>query len=263
MNLARRQIFAIVAIVAVLILSAPALLAQEAKSASSPRPPGSETANAVILVQYADVDEVAMVLHSFRNTLGGSISVSDGLKAISVSGSPTFVEACKEAAKKLDVPPVPARSIELTFTVLVASKTGGAGDDMPAGLRGVAEQLKKIAVFKSIRVADVQIVRVRDGGKPEVKGVASPGEAGGARISYEIRAGAANRVASDKEVRIRLTKLWMAGHPDKNGEDSNSPIHTTFSSDVEFSEGQKVVIGSLGVTETDSLILVVQARDVE
>jgi hypothetical protein len=268
MRLEGRNALAAVVIIAVLILSASVLPAQEAKGPSSPAspqsPPSSETANAVIPVQYADVNELAEVLTAFiKGPLGGHMAVSPKLRVISVEGSKAFVEVCKEAARKLDVPPVPARSIELTFTVLVASKAGGASEGIPVELQSVVEQLKKLAAFKNLRLADMQAVRVTDGRSVEVQGALDPMEQGAVQVAYSIKIKSASRKASEKEVRISLAQLSMEASVHVRREQSSSAFDRLLSSDIEFSEGQKAVVGTMGVTGTDSLILVVQARDVE
>ncbi len=87
--------------------------------------------SAVFNVRYADVDHIRDVLEAIRSPLGGSIRADSQMKVIVVSGVKEMVDACGAAIKNLDVPPVPAKHVDLAIYIIRASKASGPSECPP------------------------------------------------------------------------------------------------------------------------------------
>src|SRR5438093_1567742 len=77
----------------------------------------------VFVVKHVLVSDLARVLSVFPAELSGR----DNMHVLSVSAAPAVVAAIEETIKRLDVPPPPTRSVEVTLYVLECSVSADAG----------------------------------------------------------------------------------------------------------------------------------------
>jgi hypothetical protein len=226
-------------------------------------------ANAVIPIQHADVKEVADVLRTFQGVLGGRVVPNPELRVIAVSGPKELVAACEEAIKKLDVPSKPARSVDLTFFLLIASRqAGGSSAEVPPDLERVCDQLKGVTGFKSFRLVDTMLLRAKEGSGAEQKGLLPTLTQGGNAKPYWIRFNYAHLTPGEKTLRIQLSGLRLGAELENltasSGASSISTHDAGISTDIEFGEGQKAVVGVTGAgAHGDALVLVVAGKTAE
>ncbi len=263
----KRRAFSITGLVAALTLLATGMAtfiyAQVPSSTShSGAVVENQITSAIIPVRNADVNEVAKVLETFRGQLGGVVKANAALRVISVSGSKALVKACEAAAQKLDVPPKPRQDLLLTFYVLRASREEMPKGKVPTDLEPVVSQVRKLGAFKSFYLLDSQAVRVRPGNGAEVGGAMVGESSAEGDVPYRIAFESADRTAPKQNVHIRLKGLELKAQIHWWNKKTLRTAPLILKTDVDFTEGQKAVIGTTGIPGSrDALLLVVTARD--
>lgn len=251
--------------VAVAVLAAclfpfpPVAVAQEAQEVS----PGRD--QRIVEVEHADPERLASVLRVFRV----SVQSHPDMRLITIAGETADVEAAAEAARRLDVPPEPTRSIEVTAHVLGASKREDLPRGVPPPLEEVAGQLREVFGYRGVELVDSVVLRVRDRAEGQVSGVMSEG-LGEATIPYQL---GFNRVSvvngSDDEVRIdgllfeaRINLDEPVGDPPQGTRSRSDLVRLV--TDLEVQGGQKAVVGKAAAGgETQALILVIEAEVID
>jgi hypothetical protein len=229
-----------------MLMSLP-LFPQEAKQEPKPQEP---QAQAVIMLRYADPEEIRRLLAPFAV----SATANRELKAIAVNGSRAAVAAYEEAVKRLDVPSPPQKNIELTAYILEAGRQPGAGRSVPPGLEGVVKQLEAVFQFQSMRVLDTAVLRGRVGQQVAASGFASFGAELGPAL-YQINLWP---WADEKSQTVRVNQLRLRMQIPKTDKQA------TLEANVDVKEGQHVVVGKTGLDGPDrALIIVLSARIVE
>ncbi len=249
-----------VAVLAAFSFTAPAA-AQEAERAEVAP---TKQAQRIVEVRHADPDQLARVLRVFRV----GVRSHPELGLITLEGGAEDVAAAAEAARRLDVPPEPTRSIELTVHVLGASRGGDAGGSVPPALEEVARQLREVFGYRSVDLVDTLLLRVRDRGEGMVRGILSGPAAG---IPYRLGLNKVFLADGAEGGSVRIDGLIFEASTPSSGEvapgeseDAQTPYHkgflTTLVTDVDVQVGQKAVVGKAatgGVRE--GLILVLEA----
>jgi hypothetical protein len=180
------------------------------------------------------------------------------------------VAAAVAAARSLDLPPQPTRSVEITAHVLGASKTAQLSGAVPSELEEVARQLKQVFGYRGVELVDSLSIRARDRGEALVTGAFSQGE-DLEPAPYRLGFNRASVVDGPDARSVRLDGLrfmaelrrWRASTPQgEPGRIVSSEVNLT--TDVEVREGQKAVVGKAATDgERDSLILVVEVKVIE
>ncbi len=260
-----RTLFPHVLLGCVLLMAAPSLTrvaAQEDHEAASPKT-ARENINATALfsIKYVDVMDVAKVLDGFRQQIGGSVQPNEKLKVIAVSGPTVLVEACREAVRRLDVPPQPTPDLNLTFYLLSASKHPADSGPIPADLQAAVNQMKKLASLQGFRLLDTSTIRVQEGRGAQVTGNIPPLAADMEQIPYILSFASADRIGSQGSGRIRLRGLSLKAAVSLRDQKSASVSTCGLNTDVEFGDKQVAVVGTTGIQGTnDALLLVVMAH---
>jgi hypothetical protein len=237
----------VVSVVMALVLAAPALAAAQestpeakAAAAASPSPAASPEARRgvrpgdvqkVFVINHVGVNDLVRVLSVFPAELSGMDR--DNRRVLSVSAAPAVVAAIEETIKRLDVPPPPIKSVEITAYVLECSASGDAGT-LPQDLQGVLVQLKKIFNYSGCALARTLYARGADG----------------SRFAAEFNERAAGRyelhgrveVSSSATPIVRLSGIELVTW--------SGSARSRLSGDVDIHDGQRVVLGRLGITES-------------
>jgi hypothetical protein len=207
----------------------------------------AQTTGKVISLQYIKPDRAAMIAKAFGD--GGRVrpEYRDDWAKIILSGPAELLDLVDREIKKVDVPEVPAQNIECTFYILAA----GDGT-LPDDLAGVAKQVKALLNINSLRLIDSIQVRTREGRNAEASGVM--GRSTERPNLYQLRIGEITAQGNDKARTIRMTNLNF-GSKIASG---NNYLDTGFNTNVDFREGQKIVIGksSLDISGTPYFVVV-------
>lgn len=253
-------------IAALLLLAAVSYAAQENKNAQS-KPPASSDAAAngtadehparrtasvekLFVLKYADPGPVINLVRA----LGGIGSENAQLRAIAVTAEPHAMGVIEDAIKQLDVPSAAPRNIELTVYLVVGTDAeGGVGNPVPKELESVVTQIRSAFPFKNYRQLDVVEARTRTGEKLHTSsdGGKVDGTAGGTVfINVDIQSvGLAQDGATVRLDHMDATIFWPEMH---------NPLSVRTSVDV--GEGQKVVVGRIGVSHDQALFVVLTAH---
>jgi len=244
-------------LLAVLMVSAAtAAAAQESGSADKAPSPGASAAPSpearrgvrpgdvqkVFIIHHVGVNDLVRVLLVFPAELSGM--ERDNLRVLSVSAAPAVVAAIEETIKRLDVPPPPIKSVEITTYVLECSASGEPGT-LPPDLQGVLAQLKKTFNYSGCALA--RTLFTRGSSDSRFGGDFSERAAGRYELNGRVQ------VDSNEPPTVRLRGIELVN--------SFPGGRSRLSGDIEVRGGQKVVLGRLGVTETGKdQIVVLTAR---
>jgi hypothetical protein len=238
----------------------------EEPKAGTPRGP---LVQRVFVIKHADVSQLVRVLGIFPAQI--TFSTHPEMTVLGVSASPAVVAAIEETIKRLDVPPPPVKSVELTGYILDAVAQPGAQTSVPAELESVVTQLKRTFNFAAYRLSDTLIARVRDdaGLNVEALGPGSPDSPGrrthalrASRVAITAREGVS--VVSLRNLRFNVQVPIPVG---ATGTGASSYQYKDVGAQADYldiREGQKVVVGKTGVGDGgDALILVLTAKVVD
>jgi hypothetical protein len=226
------------------------LAAQEQK-----KPESEPKVQKLFILKYADPGKIGQLAAIF----GAGVTPNSELHALAVVASPDVMSAIEDAIKRLDVPAPASQNVELTvYYVLGGDAENAAAGPIPKDLDRVVAQLNKTFPFKNYRLLDALTLRTRNGGGADTSG--APGSLGSGVITTQFRMQSASVSADGSTVRIDKMRAGVR-MPFPTGQ----PGQFTFSdlglsTDADIKEGQKVVIGRLGVGRDQALFLVLTAK---
>lgn len=240
-----------------LLLMALPLAAQEEKKAEA-KPVA--TVQKLFVLKYADPQNVRNLLQVFH----ASIDSNREMRVLAVDATPETMAAIEDAIKRLDVPAAAPANIDLTVYLVVGheSESPSAGASIPKDLDGVVTQLKSAFAFKSYSLLDVLALRTRTGQQ------ASTTSSGGA---VPVGPGSTTQPVVTT-LRINTTGIGSDGatvHINSLMASLKMPVGTTngftyqdlgLNTDIDIKEGQKVVIGRLGISKDQALFLVMTVK---
>lgn len=219
--------------------------------------------NQIFEVRHRDpvrLEEVLQALGSGRR--GAVIDASRDFKTLTVRDFPENLATIEAAIKRLDVPAPPSSDIDLRLFVMLASPTPeGTVAELPAEIRGAAQQLQSAFGYKGFRLLTPIIQRSREGHAP-TRGageISATGIGGisdrnvGLRYSYEIR------TISRTQEPGGANAIDLSGFVfDLSGQLGNARI----ASDLSINPGEQVIVGSASLNRT-ALILILSAAVVK
>ena len=154
----------------------------------------------VFIIKHVHVNDLARILSVFPAELSGM--ERDNPRVLSVSAAPAVVAAIEETIKRLDVPPPPIRSVEITAYVLECASSGEAGI-LPQDLQGVLVQLRKTFNYSGCALARTLFAR----GSEDSRFGAEFNERGGGNLSAQRpRRGGLERAADRAPARDRASR---------------------------------------------------------
>jgi hypothetical protein len=238
-------------IAALLMLAALSWAAQDNKNA--PTKPPNVILEKLFVLKYADPGPVMNLVRA----LGGQGNENTQMRAIAVTAETRAMGVIEDAIKQLDTPAAAPKNIDLTVYLIVGTDAESAvGNPVPKELESVVAQLKGAFPFKDYRQVDSIELRTRtgervgttsDGGR--VNGVTN----GTIRTNFGIRAAGLSQDGST----VRLDNMEAAIH--WPGMDNVLAL----SASVDVKEGQKVVVGRIGVAHDQALFVVLTAHVVQ
>ncbi len=239
-------------------------------------------------IRNADAQALARLVQNVMRDRDTRVNENLALKAISVgSYEPTDLQAAEELIKRFDVPRAETaagapRNIEVVAYMVLAGKSGTAGDAVPTELDPVVKQLKAVFGYSDFRLMDTAVLRVREGQTSDTSGNAGMVDPNlpAAPWIYQMKLKATTAQASPKGNVIRIDGFrfglripypTMTMQTGQTGSGGGALLNTQFqytevgfSTDLDIREGQKVVVGKSKVDRTgNAFILVLTAKAVD
>jgi len=262
-----------------MLLFAPnqAALAQAKKTDKPAEPPASTKpqpaaerqpqVQKVFAIKHGDVNAIAQTLRIFPV----DVRPNRELQVIGVGGPAALLPTIEDAIRRLDVPPVAPKNVELTVYLLLASDQESGSGSLPPDLQSVMKQLMATFAFKGFRAIDTLVLRSRDKQKADARGLAKLDPDIPNPSSYMFSYQAASVSSDEKGPTIRLDDLRFTARivVKKKQEEPSAvtgyeSIEAGFGTNVDVREGQKVVVGKAAVGGTNTaLILVITAKVLE
>ncbi len=204
----------------------------------------------VILLKYIKADSAFVIANAFGD---GKVNVQRDPRAqmLVLSGPPDLLTAIENAIQKADVPEKAALNVELTFYALVAGDIAGTVA-LPDDLAGVAKQVKGLFGYPSLRLMDSLQVRARDGMRGEATGMMGKAQGNNPNQYYlrfdEVLVQGSEKAHSIKLSRLRFGTKILIG---------SQYLDMGLTTDVDFREGQKIVIGKSSLDSSGTPFFVV------
>jgi len=215
----------------------------------------------LIPLKYADPRTVSEMLRVFEV----QVIANTELHALAVKATPQTMQAVEEAVARLDTPSAAPKNIDLTIHLVVGSDGEGIpAAALPKDLEGVVAQLKSAFPFKSYRLLDVMTLRARSGQRA---GTESSG--GFMQFGTVIKPVVTNFQINSSSIgadgtTIRLDQVRASSKIPVEVQPGNFNIQDlSLNTDLDIKEGQKVVVGRMGINREQALFLVLTARVVQ
>ncbi|MGB9457798.1 MAG: hypothetical protein WCB12_17235 [Bryobacteraceae bacterium] len=256
-------------IAAVLMLAALSWAAQDNKNAQTKPPAVSDeqvnrmveerlakraaSVEKLFVLKYADPGPVMALVRA----LGGQGNENIQMRAIAVTAEKGAMAVIEDAVKQLDVPSAAPKNIELTVNLIMGSDAeSGLGNPVPKELESVVTQLKGAFPFKNYRQVDLIELRSRTGelaAANSESGATGPGPGTVVLTHFMIRrVGLAQDGSTVRLDGMEASIRWPdLGHP------------LNLNASVDVKEGEKVVVGRIGVSHDQALFVVLTAHVVQ
>ena len=243
------------------VLVALPLMAQEAKKEETPARPASPSVQKLFLLKYADPASLQALLSVFP----ARFSPNRDLRGLAVDTSPETMAAIEDVIKRLDVPGAAPTNVDITVYMLVGHEgenpVGSAA--VPKDLESVVAQLKTAMTFKNYNLMDVLAIRTRTG--QQVSTSSSGGSVtmpGGATQPVMTNFSARSISIGPDGATVRIDGLQSGTKvpiPSGGGQ-GFSYTDLSLRTDVDVKEGQKVVLGRLGISKDQALFMVLTVK---
>jgi hypothetical protein len=177
------------------------------------------------------------------------------LHMLSIRAPQELMSAIEDAVKRLDVPQVGPRSVELTVHVLVASDQDETLRPVPASLKPVVDQLKGVLSYKQFYLLDTLLSNTIDARRVslngDVHGLIPASAQGGPRdVSYSFQTDLNIGNGEAAQAPVRLSNLRFI---------FTNQLNLSISTDVDIPPGKQVVVGKSTAGDR-AFILVVSAK---
>lgn len=246
-------------VLVVLTLLSASLAAQDKVQPPAAQPPPNQ--QKLFILKYADPGNLQNLLRIF----GVNMVANTEMHALAVTAPQTVMQSIEEAINKLDVPAATPKNFDFTVYLVVGTEGENIlSAGLPKDLDSVVTQLKGAFSFKNYRLLDVLTVRTRggqnvsmrsSGGSVQFGTVAKP-----VNTTFSIRSASLGPDGST----IRLDQVSCQSHvPLEVAPGNYSDEQLTLSTDLDIKEGQKVVVGRMGMTNQQAMFVVITVKIVQ
>jgi hypothetical protein len=240
-----------------LILLAASALAQDA--AQAPAQPKKPDAQRLFVLKYADPQQLSNLLRVFD----AQTTPNTGFHALAIRANPDAMNAIEEAIKRLDVPAAAPRDVDLTAQlVLGAEGADQAGSALPKDLESVVAQLRQTFPFKTYGLLDVLTLRSRTGGNGQTSTTSSGGAVpvNGQPQPVESSLNLNSISVEGDGATVRIDGFNLAANVPYGSGGMLQSHRLNLRTDLDIKEGQKVVVGRLGINPSQALFVVLTAK---
>ena len=236
-------------IAVVIMFAAVCWAAQDNKN--TPPKPAPVYVEKLFVLKYADPGPVMNLVRA----LGAMGTENTQMRAIAVTAEKGPMVVIEEAVKQLDTPAAAPKNIELTVYLVVGTDTEGIGSAVSKELESVATQLKGAFPFKNYRQVDQIEVRTRTGERASTSSDGGNGNNMGAAVRTNFAIRAAGLAPDGSTVRLDGMEASIRW--------SDMDHNLNLSASVDVKEGQKVVVGRIGVAHDQALFVVLTTHVIQ
>jgi hypothetical protein len=240
-----------------LLLAATALAAQDAEKSDAQSK--KLVVQKLFILKYAD----PMQLRTLLGVFDAKVQQSPELHAITVEAYPDAMRAIEDAIQKLDVPSAAPKNVEMTVYLLAATDAATpAGSAIPKDLDSVVSQLKNTFPFKNYGLLDVLTFRTRTGQRVHTNSSGGSLLIGSRPVSILTSLDITSISVQGDGSALRVDRLNADLRvPVPSGADTQFNYQNLgIQTDLDIKEGQKVVVGRLGMSHDQALFLVMMAK---
>ena len=245
-------------LLALLLLALPLAAQEDQKSIQPLVPTSPRTVQKLFVLKYADPQSVRALLQVFHANLDSNRD----LHVIAVDATPETMAAIEDAIKRLDVPAAAPVNVDLTIQLVVGHEAEGpTGSPVPKDLDSVVTQLKNAFAFKSYSLLDTLALRTRTGEQASTTSSGATVQNGNATAAVETHFRINSISVGGDGATVHISRLQAGiNMPVPRGASDFERHDLGLNTDVDIKEGQKVVIGRLGITKDQALFLVMTAK---
>jgi hypothetical protein len=185
----------------------------------APTPAATGPALRMFTLKYADADQLSRLFSQFSYP----ISSNRDFNVLTVTAPASFLEKVEAIVKQFDVAPMPPKNIELTVYLLAGTDAPDAAP-LPKEFDEIEKHLLETSSFKAYKLADSHVIRTRVGQPADSTGVLEISQ-------IRFRAAWTNTDAKGNIVSVDGLHVQIKA--------------SAIDVDVDFREGQLVVIGKL------------------
>jgi hypothetical protein len=244
------------AVLALGVVMASAVGAQDAKAPAPPPPPAASNSagpstnetwtTKTFELKYVDPEQV-------RRVFSGQSHVMDAnreLKLLTARGSTAFLKEVEDTSKRLDVAPPTPPNTEITVYLLATAPQAPSGTALPAELKALEKELPA-------KMADMQMFRVRAGqvGEATSAEAAPPPAVSLSRIRVDSTS--VNPGAKGDVVSLNGLKIWI-NIP--SADPTTTPLKAPkkepdVSADIDLAPNEAVVVAKIGVDKPIAVVV--------
>lgn len=140
-----------------------ALYGQQNSTSPDAAPP-SEWGSKTLEFKYLDPEQLRS-LYAGRSYV---MTANSALKMLTVNGPPQFLKEVEETGKRLDIAPPAISDFEVTFYLLSTAAESPSAPSLPPELAAIGKELASGAGAPQFKLADSQVVRLREGQPGEI-----------------------------------------------------------------------------------------------
>jgi len=242
----------------VALLTVP-LAAQEQKVEAPAKPAPNQ--QKVFILKYAEPETIQRLLGVFE----ARIVPNAEMHALAVSAQPTTMQAFEDALARLDVPSAAPKNLDLTIDLLIGTDAEHpVSAAVPKELDSVVAQLKAAFPFKTYLLLDVLTLRTRAGRSASTQSAGGVMQVGAIteRVNSTFAIYSASVGADGVTVHIDRLSSQVHYPYDTSGGKFDWDL-LKLNADLDIKEGQKVVVGRMGMSSQQALFLVMTVRVVQ
>ncbi|HUA63537.1 MAG TPA: secretin N-terminal domain-containing protein [Verrucomicrobiae bacterium] len=250
-----------------LILCCAPLVAQQTattQKAAERQPMETPNQQKLFVLKYADPERLAGLISVFSAN-GASVRSNSEMHALAVTAPNPVMQAIEEAIAKLDVPSASPKDFDFTIYLVVGTETDNIGTAViPKDLDAVITQLRGSFPFKNYRLLDTLTMRSRAG--QSISTTSSGGAVTLGNVSRLATAHFSLRSAtlSPDSATIRLENMncrIFVPYEEAPGHYSQNDLQ--LNTDLDVKEGQKVVVGRMGMSSQQAMFVVITVKVVQ
>jgi hypothetical protein len=176
------------------------------------------------------------------------MQVNRGLKLLTVSGPPQFLNEVEETGKRLDLAPAGPANLEITVYLLTTTPQAPSSQNLPPEVQAIAKTLGPSA--STLRLADSETLRVREGQPGEVAFGDSP-SSGVSLASISLQAASVIPGAKDDVISLNGLRCKI------NKSSAQTSLGGDMTANIDVVQNQAALAAKAGVEKP--LVIVVRA----